>query len=478
MSRRIVIIGGGISGLAAAHRLVELKGSDPNDRVELALLEASEHAGGTIGTEHLSGFLVERGPDSFITEKPWAIQLCDRLGITSNLISLSPARRNIYVVYQGRLVPLPEGFILMAPTRLWPLIRTPLFSWPGKLRMAVELFLPRGKSSDDESMASFIRRRFGQELLERVAQPLMGGIYAADPEELSLKSTMPRFLEFERSRRSIIWASWLEQRRRARSQRGGSGARWGLFVSFKEGMQLLVDTLVDRLPAGTLRLGTQAKTLNWNDAGKSWRITTDGGEALDADGVIVALPSHAASKVLSSVDLKLSQELAAIPYTSTATVTVAYRREDIPDSLNGFGVVVPAMERREIIACSFSSMKYEGRAPSGHELIRAFVGGALQPELFEQRDEELEQSVSKEVAALLGIKGKPILCHIQRHPRSMPQYRVGHLKRVEGIDRLLANHKGLALAGNAYRGVGVSDCVHGGEMAAEAILDQLKRHKN
>ncbi len=477
MSYRVVVVGGGISGLAAAHRLMELNG-EGSYKIEIALLEADQRVGGAIATEHVNGFLVESGPDSFITEKPWGIQLCERLGIASNLISLRSTRQNIYVVHQGSLVPLPEGFILMAPTRLWPLIRTPLFSWRGKLRMALDLILPRGSRVEDESMGSFVRRRFGQELLERVVQPLMGGIYAGDPEELSLKSTMPRFLELERTRRSIIWATLLEQRRRARSQRTGSGARWGLFVSFADGMQQLVETIAGRLPVQTVRKGTRAVSLEWNAEKKVWGIITDGGEELEADGVILAIPAYGAARALASVDPELAKELAAIPYTSTATVSLAYRRTDIPNSLDGFGVVVPAQERRQIIACSFSSVKYSGRAPAENELVRAFVGGALQPELFEQNDEAMESSVRQELAALLGIKAAPLFCRIHRHPSSMPQYRIGHTERVARIKERLTKHQKLALAGNAYGGVGIADCIHSGESAAEALLEVFNPRKN
>ncbi len=476
MSYRVVVVGGGISGLAAAHRLMELNRDGPND-VDVTLLEASERVGGSIGTEHVSGFLVESGPDSFITEKPAGLQLCERLGITPNLISLGSTRRNIYVVHQGSLVPLPEGFIFMAPTRLWPLIQTPLFSWSAKLRILFELFLPRGRRVEDESMGSFVRRRFGQELLECVAQPLMGGIYAADPELLSLKATMPRFLDLEQTKRSIIWGTWLEQRRRTRSETTGSGARWGLFVSLAPGMQLMVESLAGRLPVGTIRCGTRVDGLEWNSVKNIWGITTDKGEELEANGVILALPAYVAAGTLLSVDSELAKELAAIAYTSTATVTMAYRRADIPNGLDGFGVVVPARERRQIIACSFSSVKYSGRAPAENHLLRAFVGGALQPELFDQSDEAMEGCVRQEFAALLGIKAEPLFSRIYRHPKSMPQYRVGHSDRVVRIKEQLTKHKGLALAGNAYSGVGIADCIHSGESAAEAILEEFKRRE-
>src|ERR1700675_4544203 len=245
MTPRIIVIGGGISGLAAAHRLLELS-QENNFGLEILLLEAGPRLGGSIHTDRVGGVLVEAGPDSFISEKPWALQLCERLGLGSRLISTNPTRQSVLVVYHGRLEPLPDGFLLMAPTRLGPLVTTPLFSWRGKFRMALELILPRGGAGADESLAAFVRRRFGREALERVVQPLIGGIYAADPEKLSLAATMPRFLEMERTWRSIIWAMWRAQRRRAR--RPESGARWSLFLSLASGMQELVDAIVQRLP--------------------------------------------------------------------------------------------------------------------------------------------------------------------------------------------------------------------------------------
>jgi len=469
MTRRIIVIGGGISGLAAAHRLTELarKESCP---LEITLLEASGRLGGVIGSERKDGFLIEAGPDSLISEKPWGIELCQRLGLGGSLHSVRPARQALYIVHRGTLVPMPRGFILMAPTQLWPLIRTPLFSWTGKLRMAMDLILPRAQLPGDESLASFVTRRLGREVLERVAQPLIGGVYAADPEELSLKSTMPRFLEMEKRHRSVIRATWLEQRRRVRLQEATSGARWSLFVTLAEGMQQLVNTLESGLPAGSLRLGTRAVGLSREKSQGGWNVITDGGEELHGEGVVIALPAYGAARVLCSLAPELARELQAIPYTSSATVSLAYRRSDVPGSLEGFGLVAPAREKRGIIACTFSSVKYAGRAPEGCELLRAFVGGALQPDLFEQDDETMEQSVRKELASLLGIGAKPLLCRIYRHPRSMPQYQVGHLDRVGRIMAQVASLAGLELAGNAYGGVGIADCVRSGEEAAQRLL--------
>ena len=248
MKRRVVVVGGGIAGLAAAHRLTELQNDNALD-LEVVLLEGSTRLGGAIATERVGDFLVEAGPDSFITEKPWALRLCERLGLASRLVATQPAYQKIYVVHQGKLEPLPEGFFLLAPTRFWPFVRTPIFSLSGKLRMAVEILLPRGAPDEDESLGSFVRRRFGVEALERIAQPLIGGIYASDPDRLSLAATMPRFQEMERHRRSVTLAMVSEQKRRARSPQSGSGARWSLFVTLAGGMRELVDTVANKLPA-------------------------------------------------------------------------------------------------------------------------------------------------------------------------------------------------------------------------------------
>ena len=472
MNRSIIIVGGGISGLGAAHRLLELK-RERNLSFDILLLEAGRRLGGSISTERVGEFLIESGPDSFISEKPWALRLCERLGITSRLISTNPTNQSIYVVHRGSLQPLPEGFFLLAPTRFWPFIRTPLFSWKGKLRIAGELLLPRGDIDSDESLASFVRRRFGLEVLQRVAQPLIGGIYGADPEQLSLSAAMPRFPEMERAGRSIIWAMWTQQRRRPLEREAGSGARWSLFVTLLGGMQELVDAIADRLPEGAVHLETKVTGLEWNREKKLWAVKTDSAEQFLADGIILAGAAYSSAAILSPLAPGLAQELQAIPYSSAATVSLAYSQSDLPRGLNGFGFIVPAVESRKIIACTFSSIKYPGRAPAGYVLLRAFVGGALQPALLEQDDRAMEGSVRRELADLLGIRSDPLFCRVHRHPHAMPQYHVGHLERIRRIEAYLGEYPTLALAGNAYHGVGIADCIHSGEAAAERVLDQM-----
>ncbi len=462
---RVAVVGGGVAGLAAAHRLVELS-RERRQPIDLTLFEAGGRLGGTIATETTGGFVIEAGPDSFISEKPWGLRLCERLGIVDRLVGTREEFRRTYVVNRGRLSPLPEGFLLMAPTQLWPLIASPLFSWRGKARMALDLVLPRRGSTGDESLTAFVTRRLGREALQRIAQPLVGGIYTADPDELSLAATMPRFLEMEQRHRSLIWAMRQQQRELAAAPM--SGARWSLFLSFDKGMQLLVDTLAQHLPEGVIRLHNPIGTIR-RAADGTWMLDGHGGY----DAVILACPSWASAQLLSTTDPALAQELAAIPYASSATVTFAYRREDIPHPLDGFGFVVPFVEGRQIIAGTFSSIKYSGRAPAELVLLRAFVGGALQPRQLAQDDVALEACVRAEYRDLLGVTAEPVLKRVARYPRAMPQYRVGHLERLNRIDQRLAALPGLAVAGSAYRGIGIPDCIHSGEEAAAGIMAYL-----
>jgi oxygen-dependent protoporphyrinogen oxidase len=472
-ARGVVVVGGGIAGLAAAQHVLELAAAR-GETIPVTLLEAGARVGGAIASERVDGFLVEAGADSFLTEKPWALALCRRLGIEDRLITTRDERRRTFVVHAGRLHPLPEGFLLLAPTRLWPLVTSGLFSWSGKLRMACDLVLPRGAARGDESLAAFVTRRLGREALERVAQPLVGGIYTADPERLSLAATMPRFLEMERRERSVI----LAMRRQARAaaaangeaaQGAGSGARWSLFVSFAEGMQTLVDTLARRLPEGAVRLGARARTVA--PVGDGWRVLLDDGSEVRAARCVLATPAFVTARLVRALDEALAGELAAIRYASSAIVTLAFEHAAVPHPLDGFGFVVPAVERRSLIACSFSSIKYAGRAPADAVLLRVFCGGALAEEMMALSDDELTDAARRELAALLGITAAPRLVRVHRHARAMPQYEVGHLARLRRIDAQIAAHPGLALAGNAYRGVGIPDCVASGEAAAARVLD-------
>jgi oxygen-dependent protoporphyrinogen oxidase len=431
------------------------------------LLEASDRLGGAIASEQSQGFLVEYGADSFLTEKPWATALAHRLGLDDRLIRTRDEERRTFVVHDGRLHPLPEGFLMMAPTQLGSLLGSGLFSLAGKLRMALDLVLPRRTATDDESLDAFVRRRLGAEALERVAQPLVGGIYTADPTRLSLAATMPRFIEMERQHRSVILA--MRRQLKATAPRD-SGARWSLFASFTDGMQTLVDALAERLPADGVRLGVRVTAMARMPDGR-WRLTLDDGGVAESAHVVLALPAFASAELLRPHDAALAERLAGIAYASSAIVTLGYARRQIRHPLDGFGFVVPAVEGRNIIAGSFSSVKYAERAPEGQVLLRAFVGGALATGLATLPDAELVTLAERELAALLGVEGPPALVRIARHLRAMPQYELGHLARVAAIEAAVGRLGGVALAGNAYRGVGVPDCVHSGERAVDALFD-------
>ncbi len=464
--KRLVVIGGGITGLAAAHRVCELSW-ELGEPVDLTLLEARPRLGGTIRTERVDGFLVEAGPDSFLSEKPWALALCRRLGIEDRLVRTDDRFRKTFVLHRGRLHPLPDGFQLLAPTRLGPFLRSRLLSWPGKLRMALDLVLPRG-AGGDESLGGFVRRRLGREALERIAQPLVAGIYTADADTLSLAATMPRFLELEKKHRSVTLALWRAGRWAPRAAAGASGARWSLFVTFRDGMEDFVSELGGRLPPGAVRLKERVSGLERRDDG--WRLGLADGGGLDAEAIVIAGESHQAGRLLRHVDPALAQLLGEIPYASSATVTLGYRRSDIPHPLDGFGFVVPQIEGRPILACTFSSVKYPGRAPEGRALLRVFMGGALAEGVPAGDDEALVTLARDELARALGVTAPPLLTRVGHHPAAMPQYVVGHLARVEAIERRLDALPGLAVAGSAYRGVGIADCIRSGEVAVERLV--------
>lgn len=497
-NKQVVIIGGGITGLSAANRLVELRG-ETGRQFDITLLEASPRLGGIIKTFEHDGFLIEAGPDSFISEKPEATHLAKRIGLEANLIETNSLHRRSFIVRNGRLRPVPEGFQLLAPSRLWPFVTSDVFSWPGKARMALDLLLPRrqiANGMDDESLADFVRRRLGHEALERMAQPMVGGIYTADPEKLSLRATMPRFLDMEREHGSVIRALLRGSRTTVRAgrargevQSGTSGARYSLFLSFDRGMEVLIDRLSEqpigcRSPAGpsttglTVQLKTRTSALEFarqqsTGSGPHWTIRTDSNETIHADAVCFAVPAPVAARLLRNIDSQLAVELESIACASTATINVAYRREDVPHPLDGFGFVVPFIEKRSLIACTFSSIKFPGRAPQDQVLLRAFVGGALQPEMFELAEDELTSSVRHDLRDLLGIEKAPLFSFVTKWRDSMPQYHVGHLERVRRIEERLAALPGLYLAGNAYTGAGIPDCIRSGETAAAQIARSI-----
>ncbi|HEY6395211.1 MAG TPA: protoporphyrinogen oxidase [Candidatus Binataceae bacterium] len=465
----MIVIGAGISGLSAAYRLRELAAARETP-LEVTVLERGKRVGGPLRTIRRDGFVIETGSDSFLSEKPWAAELARRIGLDGHLIPTREEFRKTYIVRAGRLAAIPEGFSLLAPARLGPFLRSPLFSPWAKVRGALEQFIPRRREERDESLASFVKRRMGREVLERVAQPLAGGIYTADPEQLSIAATLPRFLEMERRHGSVIKGLRAAERSRVEKTPAMSGARWNLFLSFKNGMSELADSLAGRL-AGAIRFGAEAENLARVDRG--WRVQLKNGDSLDAEAIICAAPAYSAKDLLRQLDSTLSHLLEGISYASAATVSMAFHETDFPSPPHGFGFVVPIIENRQIIAGSFSSLKFEGRAPRGMILARAFLGGVVQSAMMNLSDTEMIAAARQEFGSLLGVRAAPEIVEVQRWPDAMPQYNVGHLERVLQIEQKVGGIRNLALAGAAYRGVGIPDCVRSGEQAAQRIFTQL-----
>ena len=456
---RVAVVGAGPSGLAAAFRVVELA-REQGKAVDLSVLEASDRPGGAIGTDEVEGFRVERGADGFITDKPALIALARRLGIEDRLVRPEPAQQGASVVKDGQLFPIPEGFSMMAPTGIRAFLASPLLTPRGKLRAMGEVLLPRGAPRDDESLASFVRRRFGGEVLERLAQPLIGGIYGANPELLSLRATMPRFLDAEQSSRSVTLGL---RRQAARAAQTAHGARYSLFASFDRGMQVLVDALVAALPEGALRLSSPLGGVTPDGEGGATLLVR--GQPERFDRVILALSSRAAARLLEPTDALLARRLEQIHHGSCALVNMGFDRRF--EALRGYGVVIPDAERRPSIAMTFASRKWAGRAPAGADLIRVFLGEQLSEEAD---DERLVQVARGELKALLGIDAAPRVTVLRRYLGAMPHYHVGHLARLATIERQAAAHPWLSIAGNSLRGVGVPDAVKAGEEAAERAM--------
>jgi oxygen-dependent protoporphyrinogen oxidase len=471
MPRRVAVIGGGISGLAAANRVREL---DPS--AEVILFESSGRLGGVLQTERRDGWLIERSADMFTTREPWAIDLCRRIGIADELIETDVRFRRAFVVHRGKLVPVPEGFTLMSPAKVWPVLSTPILSPLGKLRLACERLLPGRRDDFDESLESFTVRRFGREAFDRLIQPLIGGIYTADPAKLSMQATLPQFVELERQFGSLIRGMQKKGsgfRVQGSDQKGqAAGARYGQFVAPREGMQRLVEAVAAKLPAGSVRLNAAVERIEYVDG---WKVFIRGAsEPHEFDELILASPGAVSSRLLANVDGELVSLIGRIPHAGCSVAVLGVRRDQIAHPLDGFGFVMPAIENRRIIAGSMASVKFPGRAPDGKVLLRVFVGGALQPELGELSDERIRQIVREELGDLIGLHGEPEFCDVARWSGMMPQYHVGHLDLVRKIEERAAAIPHFSMAGNAYRGVGIPFCVRSGEVAAEKIMQNTE----
>ena len=448
----VIVVGGGIAGLSAA---LALHGAGRDVR----LLEAGPRLGGVVRTETVDGFVIEAGPDAILAQKPEGLALIGAVGVADRLVPTVPRTRTVFVLHRERLHPLPEGMMLAVPTRILPFLRSGLFSWPGKLRMAMDLLLPRRGHDDDESIASLLRRRFGAEAVDRLGEPLMAGIHAGDPERLSIQSTFPRFVEMEQRHRSLIRGMWATRPR-------GPAASRSAFYSLAGGLGELVDAIARRLPPGGIRLDARVSTLT-RTAG-AFTVRLSDGSTLAARSVILAVPAYAAAPLLSPLSRESALLLQTIPFVSSATVALGYRREDVAHPLDGYGLLVPRGEGLRTSACTFVSSKFPGRAPEGCVLLRAFLGGARDGDVLRGSDSELAALVRREMGAVLGLHGDPLVQRVYRWPRATPQMVVGHRERMARLDALVGGLPGLFLTGAGLHGTGLPDAIADGERAARA----------
>lgn len=472
--KRVAIIGGGITGTACTYFL-EHKGRATGQTCSPLLIESEGHLGGKVITKFEDGFTLEGGPDSFVTLKPWAVALCQSLGVP--LISTPKIEPAVYILSDGKLLPLPMGMSLMVPTRVRPFLMSPLFSLTGKLKMGLDLLIPRKRSlrpydlSHDESIAEFVRRRLGEEAVHKLAEPLLAGIYAGDVEQLSMAATFPQFPSLEGMYGSLIFGLWMQKREFAKQQGASTPNSLSLFVRPEGGMSRLVTALSQRLNPGILRVNSRVVALHPHNGG--YEIQLENGETIRTDAVVMTLHTHTVADWVEAWDADLAHLLRDIGYISTASVSVGFKKEEIAHPLNGFGFVVSRKEGKHILAATWSSTKFPGCAPPGCVLIRAILGGAHQERIVEEDDATLLTYVREDLKSILGIEAQPVLSRVFRWTHANPQYHVGHLARVSAIERQASLHPGLFLTGAPYRGLGVPDCIHQAEQTAERVLDFL-----
>lgn len=469
----VAVIGGGISGLATAFALAE-QAQASGLTVRCTVLEASPSWGGKISTHKTAGLITEAGPDSFLSSKPAGLQLVNKLGLAEELINTNETEKKAFVYSTGRLRELPEGLIAITPGQIGPFLKSGLLSWGGIVRMGLDLVLPANRSTADESLASFIRRRFGRQAFERMLEPLMAGIYAGDAEHMSVRATFPRFVELEQAHGSVLRGMLA-----ARTSRQGEGpARRSMFVSLKSGLETLVTALVRRMTAQgvTLRSGVSVESLRVrsHQLGRwTYDVMLQDGSALSADSLVLATPAFVTAELLRPLTPIAAGLLEMIPYASTATIALAYPASVIGRAVQGFGFVVPRIEQRDLIAATWTSLKWPHRAPAHQLLARCYVGGEGRESILELDDEALISRVKTELTEICGLATEPTYKEVNRWTRAMPQYRLGHLERLEQAEVALSRYGGVVLTGSAYRGVGIPDCIREGTTAAEKVLRYL-----
>ncbi len=461
--KRIAIIGGGISGLSTAFYLEKARASGAE--LEYRLFESGQRPGGCLSSDQVEGCLVEAGPDSFLTEKPWAATLCKELGLGDQLIGSNDAQRKTYIVVHGRLIVMPDGLLFMVPTRLLPTALSRLFSWSTKVRMAQELLHPPRPMQEDETVAQLVERHFGAEVVDRLADPLLSGVYGGDAGQLSARAVLPRFVEMEEKYGSLSRAMLAAHRKMIELSK--SQPPRPLFTSLKDGMQQMVDAIIAGIDPEAVLLRRHVRRIYPENGG--WRVSLEMSEDERYDAVVIAAPANVAGELLDPVDRELARVLLEITYSSSVTVTLGYYKEQLAHLPPGFGFLVPRSEGRRMLACTFVHNKFPHRAPPEKGILRCFLGGARDSAVLELSDEEILEVVQRELREIVKLDCRPMFSRVYRWREAMAQYEPGHLARVAEIEKRVVAIPGLALAGNAYHGIGVPDCIRSGMQAATAV---------
>jgi len=465
MSKRIAIVGGGISGLSAAYALAHKRRAGV--AVDYVLYESSSRLGGVLVSDRVGGCLVEAGPDSFLTEKPWAADLCREIGLGDQLIGSNDPQRKTYIVSKNKLVVMPDGLMFMVPTKILPTVFSPLFSLRTKMRMAAEWFHPPHPVSGDETVAALVERHYGAEMVDLLADPLLSGVYGGEAAQLSVRAVLPRFAEMEAKHGSLGRAMLSARKKMSAAQKAPAPP---LFSSLKQGMQQMVDALVARVDPNAVRFSSEVHSVIAQDSG--WTVSA-GYQSDHFDGLIIATPASAAATLLQMADESLSRELSEVRYSSSVTVTLGYD-ENVRRSLPpGFGFLVPRSEGRRMLAATFVHNKFPHRAPENRALVRCFLGGARDEQILQSSEAEILQIVRDELRQIIKLDAEPLFAGIYKWKGAMAQYGVGHLERLQRIETLRQRLPGLALAGNAFTGIGVPDCVRSGKQAALRVLAAL-----
>lgn len=481
--KHIVIVGAGVAGLGAAYKVK--RAAEEGHEVSFTLIEKDDRIGGKIASEMVKdewggdgSFVVDGGPDCFLTSKPAVHRIAKLMGTFDDELPTDDSRKKTWILSRGGLHEMPDGVMMFAPTKFWPFVTTGLFTWPDKIRMGMDLFVPKKKvpegERNDETLEHFIRRRMGKGCLDHLAEPLVGGVHASDPAKMSLAATFPNLLAMEQDHGSMLkgflaMRKKVDEMKKKYPQKPGAKPRT-FFTSFTTGMQSLADSMADASGRDAIRTGSSVKAISKN--GQGWKVTLENGDSIDADAIIIATESWAAEPLMRDVDAQIADALSGIEASSSATVSIGFKEDEIGIDMDAFGVLCPVVEKRSMMAATFSSTKWPGRAPKGKVLMRGFVGGPRNQKIMERSDEELADIVLQEMREVLGVKGEPLFKRVYRWTLGMPQYTMGHLDRVELIESRSDDVQGIALAGGSYRGVGIPNCIESGERAVTKVLGE------